>query len=270
MRSKMAQNITLIETTKKAKDLLKQFGIHTWKVRKDDFMCSVVVSHDGTTCVTLSDGNKLEVYDIITKSKIREIEVKVSSHNEMLKGILAISRSGFLATFSNCNLMVFNIETGEKKIEWEVKYLCGNVEFSPDGSMLACACAGESMHSPGTTILYDIKSSKKMHVIRLDSAPQVVAFSANGAMLAIGEGYIEGSGKSTVYRLQTRTKIVFEHDARVSSVAFSQDSSIFAVGVVGWNNHHVTLYNLISKTKIHTFQEGACICSFSPNGATKL
>ena len=138
------------------------------------------------------------------------------------------------------------------------------VAFSPDGKTLASSSADSEI------ILWDIPTAKCRQSLTTQHTGAVycVAFSPDGKTLA------SGSRDKTLrlwdpYTGEHKTTLRYPHE--VTSVAFSPDSTILAIGWSGWGNNRIQLLNMETLRPRETLvghTEGMTDLAFSTDGRT--
>ena len=171
-----------------------------------------------------------------------------------------------------------------------------SVSFSPDGTLLAVGALllvwnedeKEWVHG---VQLWDVASRKQVATLQLqlakgESGVSSVSFSPDGTLLAVGAGRWDEDEEEWVHGVQlwdvaSRKQVATlqqEEDAVwVSSVSFSPDGTLLAVGARRWNEDEeawvglVQLWDVASRKQVATLQQEedavwVSSVSFSPDG----
>ena len=141
-----------------------------------------------------------------------------------------------------------------------------SVTFSADGTILA------SGSCDGTTKLWDVAAQQNIDILEEDGlAPCIysVAFSPDGALLAIGRGNDPFGGTVKLWEVSTRRIIAsfVPHLGSVTFVSFSRDGGTLASGS---QDGTVKLWDVATYAQIASLPHTAEVwaVSFSPDGGT--
>jgi WD40 repeat protein len=146
---------------------------------------------------------------------------------------LAFSPDGsYLASaVMNGDVWLKDLRTGEsRRVQQGVVGSARRVAFAPDGRVLAVAGAR------GKIRLWSVATRTELEPLEVGREMTLsLAFSADGAWLAVGEGAADGSGAAVTlwdYRGRRRLAVLEGHRAPVSAMAFSPDAAVLASGDV--------------------------------------
>ena len=138
---------------------------------------------------------------------------------------------------------------------WQIK----SVAFSPDGHLLATV-GGKHVK------LWNIRNRTEIAILRHENWVQTVAFSADGAVLAVGDGSREGTGTVKIWDVRNQQVIATLKDdlVFVKAVTFSSDDRYLASSHY---NGEVKVWNVSDWKRLYTIpQAGDYDIAFSPDG----
>ena len=139
--------------------------------------------------------------------------------------------------------------------QWQIK----SVAFSPDGQLLATV-GGKHVK------LWDVNSRTEIAILRHENWGQTVAFSADGAVLAVGDESRDGSGTVKIWNVRNQKVIATLKDdlVVVRAVTFSSDDRYLASSHY---NGEVKVWNVSDWERLYTIpQAGDYDIAFSPDG----
>lgn len=140
-----------------------------------------------------------------------------------------------------------------------------SVVFSPDGATLAITAGWDSPKEPGELVLWDVVKQQTTLIWRQDVPIRCVAFSSDGARIAIGDfkgstQILEPKTGETILSLPKQQKLV-------NSVAFMPNDGKLATG--GFDEN-VSFWDAASGKLLDSFNlpgEGITTIAISPDGS---
>ena len=226
---------------------------------------SVGFSHNGKLLVTVSEDNTTSIWDTATWMKLFTLPVG---------GFHAAAFSIDDRIIATSNGMLWDASTGKALDPPRLGegFLSSAVAFSPDRKTLAAGKWDEDHKSLAagrrgfTVTFYSTKTWKPMRSINVPGDRQFLAFSPDGAMMAVGVRDSVSLVDVTTGRI---THVLHGAMDVVSSGAFSPDGNLFATG--GCSNFTAQLWDThTGKLRCSLRKHGDWVTgvSFSPDGDT--
>jgi WD40 repeat protein len=281
-------------------------NVPTWSLQHGGRAVSIDFSQDGKILASSGEDNTIRLWDVRTQEQIGVLQ----GHTDEVWSVVFSPKGEMLASASlDKTVRLWNIETQEQiglLQEHTDKALC--VDFSPDGRTLASAgmdntirlwdiheqkqigalkghtesviCVAfspdgrtlASTSSDSDEILWDVQEQKQKLLISGRMDDQVVAFSPNGKLIAIGGGWMHDHIRLWDVDQQKEIGIFGErvplgHTNSKFSMAFSPDGQLLASG--GWKDKAIHFWNVESQEQVALLkghEVDTWSIAFSPGG----
>ncbi len=205
-----------------------------WK-EKDDFVTSIVFSHDGSVLASISHDNfHVALWDVST-GKLLEKQPPVEKRYVYAKSVLfsptedivAISSSAVRPVMSPYEVnqtMLWNFKTGQTIETLEIG--APFISFSPDGNILGFTGQGKNSDS---AILWDIENHRVDKILPakyLEGAKPLMFFT-DGALLAGDKIWDVNTGQPIKQSLQVTYENIFSPDGNTMFIVNKGDITAF-------------------------------------------
>jgi WD40 repeat protein len=188
---------------------------------------SVAFSSDGKILASIESGDMIELWEVATGKKLRELPISGESSD----GLLVFSRDGkTLSSFTEGTITLWDVASGKQLSSSAigVKRPSDQVALSPDAKFLARVGLQEGDRDFKLLEVATAKEFKPPHVSEDGYSVESLAFSPDGAILAIGDDV----GAITLWDVFNGKELrsLKGHSSPINSVAFSPDGKVIASG----------------------------------------
>ncbi len=220
---------------------------------------SVAFSPDGSLLAAGTQDGTIMIWDIVTREAVPPVE----KHSGYIADV-AFSPDGktlAAAGWWDDTVKLWDVATREVVATLQMPtHPVLSVSFSSDGNTLASS-------SGGAVLLWDMATRDEVATLEHSSEVRTVAFSPDGAMLAVS---VPGAHSIVLWDVATRRKITSLQGgwAWVNSMAFSPDGSTLALGTTSGT---AELFNVLAEKLEQAFPHtagGVASVRFTPDGAT--
>jgi WD40 repeat protein len=213
----------------------------TFMFHQEDLLCDAAFSPDGKLLATCDNEPRVRLWNTATGQLVKELAPAVKGYPQ--HSSVVFSPDGSLVADSGPGgfaPIVWDVASGtvKRQVGLDPKENTLAMAISPDSATLALACS-EPNQPYGAVVFVDLATGAKRATFNLRSAPQCLAFSHDGKMLACGlaaatdANHIVLTGTAGIFVLDPasgRELFALPGDIWDLLVAFSPDDKLLAVG----------------------------------------